>query len=492
MTVTYGFYDSLAGDRKYNAEQMSRLFEGIITNGVFQSIGGYLLVLPNTGMTVKVSSGRAWFNLTWTHNDADLPLTLDPSEVALNRIDSIILEVNKNLDVRANSIKILKGTPASSPVAPTLANTSLLKQYALANIYVGMGVTSIISANITNKIGSAETPFITGILETIDAATLLSQFEAQFNAWFNNLVNQLSGSQVTNLQNQIDQHTYKLNSFENYTIVPTIDSGNLTVAIKDLAGNNLTATNFAKFKIGDANFTLSSSLSVTKNAATDWCDLGSFELAGNDVDVFVYIINETGAAAGLKVGFSRIPYAITMGDFTNANFSEKYIAGNWTNFNSTDKVANIGRFRARLSGNPSFVWSIPNPLVVNKPIYETELLNMLSVVGGYTTKPAGSYYYKLTGKSCRYILAESGFSTSGLAAQKTYSLPFTSANKSPALSFAGVAPFPMDNGIYQPAAGVKIENNTKIATVYKSALANWIASANNCNVNTFVIDFDIA
>ena len=35
MAVTYGFYNSSNGDRKYNALQFSRLFEGIIRDGGF-------------------------------------------------------------------------------------------------------------------------------------------------------------------------------------------------------------------------------------------------------------------------------------------------------------------------------------------------------------------------------------------------------------------------------------------------------------------------
>jgi len=169
MTVTYGFYDSLAGDRKYSAGQMSRMLDGIILDGVFQSFGGGLAVSANTGMTVNVASGRAWFNNTWTHNDATIVLTVDPSESVLNRIDTVVVEVNTDLAYRANTIKIVKGTPGSSPVAPTLASTSTLHQYALANIYVGAGVTSIISGNITNKIGAGGASFVD---QNIHAATI--------------------------------------------------------------------------------------------------------------------------------------------------------------------------------------------------------------------------------------------------------------------------------------------------------------------------------
>lgn len=215
MTLTYGFYDSLNGDRKYNASQMSKLFEGIITDGIFESVGSALIVTSNSNMTVSVGTGRAWFDLTWTNNDSVLVLTAQASEAALNRIDTVVIEINTDLAVRANSIKIIKGTPATTPVAPTLSNTATLKQYALANLYVAANVTQITTGNITNKIGTVSTPFITSPLTSLNIQVLFDQLIAQFtvntetnqatfDTWFNNLVDQLTGVQVTNLQGQID------------------------------------------------------------------------------------------------------------------------------------------------------------------------------------------------------------------------------------------------------------------------------------------------
>jgi hypothetical protein len=205
MTVTYGFYDSLSGDRKYNALQLSQLFKGIITDGIFSTIGGQFAVTPNTAMNINVASGRGWFDNRWIDNDATLVLTVLASEPVLPRIDTVVIEINSDIAVRANSIKIIKGTPASSPVAPTLANTATLKQYPLANIAVAAGVTSINAGNITNRIGVAGgTPFITAPISNISADDFFGRFESNFNDWFANLQNQLDANQASNLQNQID------------------------------------------------------------------------------------------------------------------------------------------------------------------------------------------------------------------------------------------------------------------------------------------------
>lgn len=202
MAVTYGFYNSSNGDRKYNALQFSRLFEGIIRDGVFSTVGGSLMVVAASNLTVNISPGRAWFNNTWTNNDALLPLTLDPAEAILNRYDAIVLEVAP--DERENRFKIVKGTPATTPAKPTMIKTGGIYQYPLAYIYVGKGVGSISQANISNAVGTTECPFITGAMQQVTTNDIVAQWESEFDAWFSNVQSQLEGNVVTNLQNQID------------------------------------------------------------------------------------------------------------------------------------------------------------------------------------------------------------------------------------------------------------------------------------------------
>lgn len=185
MSVTFGFYNSVNHDRRYNALQMSSIFDGIIRDGIFMSIGTAMVVKAASGMTVNVGEGRAWFDHTWTLNDSELPVKLEASELILNRIDTIVLDVDRRDSVRANSIIAIKGTPASNPVAPTLIRSTDHNQYPLCNIYVKAGVTEITQSNITNLVGTGSCPFITGILETIDIEDLVSQWEAQWNEFYN-------------------------------------------------------------------------------------------------------------------------------------------------------------------------------------------------------------------------------------------------------------------------------------------------------------------
>lgn len=228
MTVTYGFYDSLTGDRVYNALQFSSLLDSIINDGVFMSIGTCFAITPGTGLEVHSGIGRAWFEHTWTYNDAVIDLTITTPHAVLDRIDTVVIETNSDPTVRANSIKVIAGTPASSPVRPTLTHTSYIHQHPIADILVPANATSIIQANITNRVGTADCPFVTGILESTDIDFLFAQWNDDFTTWFTFLQDELDENQAANLQAQILEHDH---SDPLQTLIPTagLEDGAITL-----------------------------------------------------------------------------------------------------------------------------------------------------------------------------------------------------------------------------------------------------------------------
>lgn len=181
MSVTCGFYNSLNGDRKYNAMQMSSIFDGLIIDGVFASIGTAFAVKAAGGLTLNIGIGKAWFNHSWTLNDAILPIEAPESEVLLDRIDAVVLEVNGMESVRDNTFKIIKGDPSSAPSRPTLENEGNVHQHPLAYVYRKFGSTVITQADITPMVGTASTPFVTGILQTISLDELLGKWQDELD-----------------------------------------------------------------------------------------------------------------------------------------------------------------------------------------------------------------------------------------------------------------------------------------------------------------------
>lgn len=203
MTVTSGFFPSVEGDRKYTAEQFGAMFNGVISDGIFSSVGDGFAVSADGTMVITVGSGRGWFNLSWIKNDADITVTVDTADPTNDRIDTLVIKVDKTAGVRASSIEIVKGTPAATPVAPTLTDTASVFYKPLADIYVTAASSVIDSGDLTNRIG-IDTPFVAGLFETVDISWLFAAWSDDLDAWFANLQNQLDANQATNLQNQID------------------------------------------------------------------------------------------------------------------------------------------------------------------------------------------------------------------------------------------------------------------------------------------------
>lgn len=210
MAFSYGFYNSLNGDRKYDSEDLSRMFDGIIYDGVIGAVGDTFAVKAGTGNTVNVSSGRAWFNHTWTYNDAPMPISCGSAAVLLDRYDAIVLEVNAASDVRKNSIKVVTGTEASNPAKPAMENTEFVHQYPLAYILRKAGSSSISQSNIENAVGTEACPICTGVLKSLNVEQMMAQWEAQFDEWFQSAKDTLSGDVAGNLLNKIEKAEDKI------------------------------------------------------------------------------------------------------------------------------------------------------------------------------------------------------------------------------------------------------------------------------------------
>lgn len=182
MTVTSGFFNALNSDRRYDALQMGRLFDGLINDGVYETIYKQFRVSPKEGFQIQVNTGRGWFEHTWIWNDSVLLLNLREPNPIRNRIDAVVIEVNHDVDVRADSIKIIEGTPSDSPVRPTLKKgEGEVYQFPLAYISVKSNAQEITASDITNMVGTSSTPFVTGVVSVMDIDMLTAQWEAQWD-----------------------------------------------------------------------------------------------------------------------------------------------------------------------------------------------------------------------------------------------------------------------------------------------------------------------
>lgn len=221
----------------------------------------------------------------------------------------------------------------------------------------------------------------------------------------------------------------------NGQIITSVTSNNLTVAIKTLAGNDPSATDQVVVRIGNTIRNITSALSVTKNAGTNWMNLGGAELATQDVDVFVYL--GYNATDGITLGFARIPYARTYSDFSVTSNNEKYAAiSTITNASASDVYEVVGRCNVTLGVSATYYWSIPGgtSIVINRPIYETRILLFAPTItySGGATDPTSntlltrSYY--INGHIFSFVIVSQLVVGIGNRTNTIYTLPFNAIN----------------------------------------------------------------
>lgn len=214
MAITSGFFNSISSDRKYNAEQIGNYFEGLVGNGVFENVGNKLVVSAMSGLNISVGTGRAMINCHWLKNDSTLTLALDTGDVQYDRIDAVVIKLDLNNNAREVTIEVKKGTPAISPVRPSLQRSGSIYELCLAQIKVAANATEISQSNITDRRGNTSLcGYVTGLIKQVDTDDLFLQYQtaleeyyeeatakldaviaaktAAFNDWFEDLTDEL-------------------------------------------------------------------------------------------------------------------------------------------------------------------------------------------------------------------------------------------------------------------------------------------------------------
>ena len=184
-------FNAIDHDRVYKAEDWAWYFATFIANGVFPKPSDGLQVIAYSGMEIKVNAGYAFINGYAFRNPASHTITLDTAEGAQNRVDRVV--VRWDLPQRDIYLAVLKGTPSAKPQATAVTRTTEIWELALADIYVGKGVTAIRTANITDqRFNSSVCGIVKGTVEEIDASVLTKQFTDFFSIYSQAVLDEFS------------------------------------------------------------------------------------------------------------------------------------------------------------------------------------------------------------------------------------------------------------------------------------------------------------
>lgn len=213
MALTSGFFNSISGDRTYNADQISSMFEGLISDGIYESVGDAYIVTASSGMVVNVGTGRAMLMSKWVKNTAPIGVTISAAHVLLPRYTAVVLRLD--ISNREITVTTIDGTAASTPSKPAIVRNNSYYDLLLAYVYVPAGATAISQANIEDqRANTTYCGWVTGIITQVDTSQLFLQWQtayeefyetttAAFEEWFDDLTEKL---QVNTYITQYEKH----------------------------------------------------------------------------------------------------------------------------------------------------------------------------------------------------------------------------------------------------------------------------------------------
>lgn len=196
-------FKSMEGDRKYSADDWAEYYNELFTTGVFYKNSDALRVSALEGMTLKIGKGAAFILGRAGRVRTDKTVTLEIADGVLNRIDRIVIRCDYG--ERKVKLVIKKGTGSAQPVAPELQRDADAYEIALADVFVGKGVTTIKGGNITDcRLNKDLCGIVTSTVLEIDTTEIFNQFESwfeeiseQYEDWYSPTKEQLEQLAIT-------------------------------------------------------------------------------------------------------------------------------------------------------------------------------------------------------------------------------------------------------------------------------------------------------
>jgi len=203
MAEHYGFFNYVEGDaNEYSASDFAEYFSRFLSDGIYTENGqAGLKVSPGTGLTFNIASGYSYVRGYMYKNDSVMVKALDPADSILERIDRIVIRFDEV--AREIKIQVKKGTFSSSPIPPTLIETSTVKELSLAQVKITKGATTITNANITDERFTSHCGLVSSLIDIPieDMWNIwngkLSEISTAWNEWFQNRQNDLGSRLVT-------------------------------------------------------------------------------------------------------------------------------------------------------------------------------------------------------------------------------------------------------------------------------------------------------
>lgn len=222
--VTYDNEKVPVFDRAISSAPLRKLIKQLFSDGIMPNVSTNMQVAAGSGMNVTVHPGFAICNGCLKLEDDQTTLKLEAADPTYGRIDTVVLRLDDNDDVRSCEFAVVAGKASANPVRPELTRNQSVWEIGLADIKVPAQSASIENARITDtRYESGRCGVITAISE-LDTTGIYDQVQSDlagfkdseqgaFLSWFESMKNQLGTDAAGHLLQLIEAERARINTF---------------------------------------------------------------------------------------------------------------------------------------------------------------------------------------------------------------------------------------------------------------------------------------
>lgn len=181
MTEKYSFFDHIDGDREYTAADFADYFRQVLTNGILNGGTNLQVYCAGTDRVARIKLGVAWLEGYFCRlADTEVELQLAEAHSTYDRIDRIVLRLDRNPEARSFKAFVLTGESAMEPVPPELTRDDLVYEISLAKILVVHNTSTVPAVNVTDeRLNTAVCGLVNSRIQA-DTTEIFNQFEAWY------------------------------------------------------------------------------------------------------------------------------------------------------------------------------------------------------------------------------------------------------------------------------------------------------------------------
>ena len=213
--VTYDKSGIPVYDRAVTSAPLRKLTKSLFSDGVLPNPSTNLQVVA-AGERIIIKTGFALCDGCQKLQEEDKVLNLPAADNTNDRIDTVVLRLDNNEEVRECEFYIISGMAAASPVRPALTQTESIWEIGLADIRRKANSTEVTNANITDTRYETARCGIISSISRFDTTTLYQQVQddlyqfrnvnqVEFEQWFEQIKNVLDENTSGNLLNLINE-----------------------------------------------------------------------------------------------------------------------------------------------------------------------------------------------------------------------------------------------------------------------------------------------